>query len=503
MSQRKAGTLLTYLHIFLSNTISLVYTPYMLRMMGQSEYGLYGTASSFISYLSILNFGIGGAYLRFNARYRAVNDREGEKRLNGMFLIVFSFLSLLVFIGGMVCVLFAGKIVEDTFTIQELTKLRIIMILLTVNMMVTFVFNVVSMALQAYEKYFFIRIVMLISAIVTPLINVIALKIGGRAITISAISLATSILCYLAYFIYARKSIHMEFSFKGVQKDVMKEIFVFSGYMFLNSITDQITFSTDTIILSAIKGTSAVAIYTVGANFKNYFQQLASAVSGVFGPMLNLMVAQDKSVKALDEVFIKVGRVQFYVVSLVMIGYLSIGKDFVRMWAGENYVDAYYIGLMLMIAVFVPSFQSVGLEIQKAMNKHKVRSIVYFMIAIVNVIITIPFSKMWAGIGAALATMISMFLGRVLFMNYYNGRYIGLDIKEFWKVIASILPGYIIPCILACVVNHYWAINSYMDIMLSAMVISLTFFVSIWMFSMNTYEKELVASIFRKLKICK
>ena len=44
MSQRKLGTILSYLNIFLSNTISLIYTPYMLRMLGQSEYGIYGTA---------------------------------------------------------------------------------------------------------------------------------------------------------------------------------------------------------------------------------------------------------------------------------------------------------------------------------------------------------------------------------------------------------------------------------------------------------------------------
>lgn len=91
MNQRKAGTLLTYIYIFLSNTISLIYTPYVLRVMGQSEYGLFGTASSFISYLSILSFGIGGAYIRFNTQYRAVDDREGEKTQWYVFSCVFIF----------------------------------------------------------------------------------------------------------------------------------------------------------------------------------------------------------------------------------------------------------------------------------------------------------------------------------------------------------------------------------------------------------------------------
>lgn len=50
MNQRKAGTLLSYAYIIITNTISLFCTPFMLRMMGQSEYGLYGTAAYAIDF---------------------------------------------------------------------------------------------------------------------------------------------------------------------------------------------------------------------------------------------------------------------------------------------------------------------------------------------------------------------------------------------------------------------------------------------------------------------
>lgn len=499
MNQRKAGTLLSYLHILVSNTVSIIYTPYMLQMMGQSEYGLYGTAGSFISYLSVLSFGIGGAYIRFNTRYRANNDREGEKQLNGMFLTVFSFLAVLVFIGGMGCILLAEELVEETFSSQELYKLRIILLLLTVNMVVTFIFNVVMMALQAYEKYIVLRVVSLVSSIITPIVNVVALNMGGRAIAITAISLSWSILCFLFYYIYARKAIKLEFSFKGFSKDVLMEIFIFSGFLFLNSITDQITFSTDNIVLSAVSGTSAVAVYTVGSQFKNYFQQFSTSVSSVFAPSVNLMVAQKSQMRELDEIFIRVGRIQFYVVSLILIGYISIGQDFVRMWAGEDYKNSFYIGLLLMLSVFVPSFQNVGLEIQKAKNMHKARSVVYFLIALANIALTIPFSMWWGSIGAASATLITTFFGYVVFMNYYYWKQIGLDIPGFWRSLVSILPGYIAPMLTGILIHRFWSMDSYMDILLAAAVISLTFLASVWCFSMNAYERELLRKPIRKL----
>lgn len=492
MNQRKAGTLLSYAYIIVTNTISLFYTPFMLRMMGQSEYGLYGTASSIISYLSVLSFGIGGAYIRFNAKARTTGDRDEERRLNGMFLSVFSVLSLLVLVVGLIFIALAGQLVKETFTSQELFKLRVIMLILIVNMMVSFICNVFMMALQAYERFFFIRITLLIAGIAQPIINVIALSLGGRSITITFISFVVGLLSYLAMFLYARKAIHFEVLFSGFQKDALREIFIFSGFLFLNSITDQITFSTDNVILSSVKGTTAVAVYNVGSSFKMYFQNFSTSISSVFAPQVNQLVAQKQPMRELDDIFIRVGRIQFYVISLILIGYCTIGYDFVCLWAGRDYSDSFYIGLLLILAVAVPSFQNVGIEIQKAMNKHKARSIAYFLVALCNVFMTIPMSMKWSGIGAAAATAICMFIGYTGFMNYYNYKYLGMNIPAFWKSILTILPGYV-PTIIVCILIYcFWDIKSFFDILLTAVIISIVFLLFVWKFSMNNYERELI-----------
>ncbi len=498
MNQRKMGTTLSYLHIFLANTISILYTPYMLQMMGQSEYGLYGTAGSFISYLSILSFGIGGAYIRFNARCRAANDREGEKQLNGMFLTVFSVLALLVLAGGISCAVLAEELVDQTFTPAELYKLRIIILLLTINMMITFVFNVVMMALNAYEKYIALRGMSLVTCILTPIVNIIALRMGGRSITITAIALAISIASYLFCFFYARKAIKMEFSFKGFRKDVLKEIFVFSGFLFLNSITDQITFSTDNIVLGAVHGTEVVAVYTVGAQFKNYFHQFSGGIAGVFSPKINFIAVKNMDTKEFDDIFTQVGRIQFYVVALILIGYISVGRAFICIWAGTNYNDSFLIGLFLILSVVVPSLQNIGLEVQKAMNKHKARSVVYFLIALANVALTIPCAKQWGGIGAAFATLVTTFFGYVVFMNYYYWKHIGLNIPGFWWSICKTLPGLIAPAVVGFMINRYWPMDSYLDVLLGSLSIVVIFCASVWMISMNREEKNLFLKPLRR-----
>ncbi len=48
MNQLKGGAILSYMTIILNNVIALTYMPYMLRMLGQAEYGLYSLAASVV-----------------------------------------------------------------------------------------------------------------------------------------------------------------------------------------------------------------------------------------------------------------------------------------------------------------------------------------------------------------------------------------------------------------------------------------------------------------------
>ena len=99
--QLKWGSVLSYFSMGLSIIIGLVYTPVMIRLLGQSEYGLYNTVSSTISMLSVLSLGFNSSYVRYMAKYKQDNDKEGLYRLNGLFLIIFSIIGLIALICGL------------------------------------------------------------------------------------------------------------------------------------------------------------------------------------------------------------------------------------------------------------------------------------------------------------------------------------------------------------------------------------------------------------------
>ncbi|MEE3427348.1 MAG: oligosaccharide flippase family protein [Ruminococcus sp.] len=513
VNQRKAGAILSYVQMILSTVTGLLYTPIMLRILGQSEYGLFGTASSLTSFLSLLSFGLSGAYIKFVMEYRVIGDKKGENRLNGLFLIMYSVAATFVLIAGAVLIFSADSIYHNSLSVYEISQIKIIIFLTVLNTILTFVFLPVMMYIQSLERYLFLRILAIVTSILNPILNIVVLLIEPRAVSISIITVVLAFATYIVQFIYAYKKLGMRFSFRKIQFSVFKGVFAFSGFLFINEITQLITNNTDKIVLGVVSGTVAVAIYTVGNNFTNYLYTCSTSISTVFSPKINKIVASAKEEGTnpdaqLNKLFVKVGRLQFLILTLILVGFSSLGRQFIILWAGEDYSNSFWIALLLMFAPYVPLMQNIGLEVQKAKNLHKARSLFYFIVSILNAAVTIPvaaffsqksFSPGAGGIAAAAATFGAMMIGQVLFMNIYYQKKVGIDVISFWKEIIKMLPGIILPLAAGLLLNIFLPASNFYILLAEILVVTVIYFFSTYFLSMNRYEKDLVVSPIKKL----
>ena len=144
--------------------------------------------------------------------------------------------------------------------------------------------------------------------------------------------------------------------------------------------------------------------------------------------------------------------------------------------------------------------QNLGIEIQKAKYKHQARAVVYFIIAIGNIFISIPLIRTYGWIGAAAGTAISLFLGNILFMNWYYNYRIGLEIKAFWKSICSFIPSLMLPILVGFLIMAFIPIEKVVTLVIWVSVYTIVFCVSMWLWGMNTYEKGLVLNSLQRLK---
>ena len=180
--QLKAGVLLSYLTLALSNIIALVYTPFMLRLMGQSEYGLYSLVASVVAYLTILDFGFGNAIVRYTAKYRAESREEEQSSLFGMFLAMYIGIGIIALIAGICLYLNVDLLFQQSMTLEELSKSKVMVLLMVFNVVLTFPLSIFPSIIVAYEKFVFHKLVNLARILIQPCIMIPLLLMGYKAI---------------------------------------------------------------------------------------------------------------------------------------------------------------------------------------------------------------------------------------------------------------------------------------------------------------------------------
>lgn len=499
MNQKKAGILITYVTMAVNIVVGLVYSPFMLRMIGDSQYGVYSLSSSLISFIALLDLGLGQTLVRYISKARALDDREQEAELNGFFIKLYSIIAAAALIIGVAITFVYPLVCKKSMTAEEIQLFRTVFAILLVNAVFSFPMCVFSSTINAYERFFFLKLVNLITVVVKYSIMVLLLWAGYKTVAITIVVALSSIIMQCVYAVYCRKKIRISFSFKGMDRGFTREIFWFSFYIFLNLVIDFVNSNVDKLILGAIVGTTAVTVYTFGIYFQNYFQELSLAMSGVFLPSIVSIYEKEHDMKKISDIFLRVGRLQMAILVLALAGFTVMGREFIYLWIGKQYADAYYIGLIIMLPGLIPLTQNIGISVLRAMNLHKYRSYMYLAIAAANVAISIPLAKAYGGIGAAVGTALANLAGQITYMNIFYARRVHIDIKQYWKNLFGFVITVAPLAIAAVVLKRFVPINSWLVFIAYVLVFTLCYCLLYYLLIANDYEKDLIKSFKNKL----
>ena len=500
-NQLKAGILLSYATTGISIFIQLVYMPVMIRLLGQSEFGLYSLVSGVVSYLSLFSLGFTGAYLRFFARENQKNDREGLAALNGMFILLFLLLSCAALICGFTLSCFPRQIFGTKLSGAELQEARILMMILVVNMAICLVSGIFDSIVSAYEQFVFQRVVSLAATVMNPFLCLPLLLLGYGNVMLVVVSTCIVVgkLAINVWFCFWKLKIPV--SFRNLQFSVLKEVGIFSFFLLLNMIIDQINWNVDKLILSHTNGTREVAVYGVASQINALFMTFSTTISSVFSPRINRIAAENSvnSRREFTVLMAKVGRVQWMILGLMAMGFVIFGKFFiVNIYADDGYGDAYWAALFLVLPALVPLIQNIGIEVQRALNRHQFRSVIYFVMAVGNVFISIPLAKRFGSVGVAMGTAISLVLANGIIMNVFYHKALKIDMLYFWKEIGKTLPGFLAPAILGVWIIRSVFFDSLMKYAAWIAVFSLVYCLSIYCFGCNKQERVLVLGLIRR-----
>lgn len=512
--QKKAGVIISYADMIFSAVIGIFFTPFAQRMLGKSEYGIFTIATAAIGYLSMLDLGFTNAMVRFTAHARSENDSQKEHKINGMFFTFYSLIAVVTMVIGVIIYMNFDTLFAKGLTPHEISRAKVIFIVMMLSVALSFPTSVFTSIINAYEEFIFLKSFMLITNVAKYVAQILVLFSGLQSVALAVAVTVTTLLSKIAPTIYCFKKLHIKFTFGSFDKQLFKDIINYSFFIFLGVIVDQLNANTDKIVLGALVGSGAAAVYNTAYTLQNGIYALSNSIGGVFLPSLTRMVAQKNNISKISELFIKVGRIQFFIMAIVLSGFTLFGKEFISLWTKGEYMMAYPIVVLWLAYSIVPNSQSLGVSILQAQNKHRVRAIIYSIIAIFHVFLTITLSKEGSPLGEeyrlmgpTIAACISNLLGQWLTMNIYYKYVTKLDINRYWKEILKIgfvvllysLCGYAGTRLITLPKSITSLMGGWIALFLSIIIYCVFFIPVAWFLILNRFEKNLILELFRKI----
>ncbi|MBD3583464.1 lipopolysaccharide biosynthesis protein [Flavobacterium selenitireducens] len=434
MSQLKKGAALSYVTIILTNGIGLLLTPFMIRHLGDSEYGLYTLIGSLIGSISVLDFGLNNTIVRFVAKYRALKDKAAEENFLGTVMLIYGVISTLIIALGIG--LYFNLDALESLKPEELGKAKTMFAILIFNLSITLPGGAFTAICSAYEHFVYPRALNIIKYCVRSLMVVGLLIYGGDAVSIVILDTVVNVIVISMNAYYVFRILRARFRLETFEMTLVKQIFTYSVWIFIFAMVGQFQWRMGQIILGKTAGLTEVAIYGVGILLGTYYGAFSTAISGVFLPRATKMTVHEAKPAELTDMMTRIGRFSLIVLLLIFGGFLLYGQQFVLLWVGATYEDSWIIAIIIMFSYTLPLVQSFANSILEARSMFAFKAITYISLIAIGTAIGAWLSLDHGPVGIIYGSAGGWLLSQVV-MNVFYSRTIGLEILRFFKELLS------------------------------------------------------------------
>ena len=498
---RKAGVIMSYILMIFEVLSTLLITPYLIRELGQAEYGVYKLVAAITAYLLLLDLGIGSATTRYIAKYRVDKDIENERKFLGVSIIYYSLIAAITIVIGIFLIMIFPNAFGKGLNASEIVLGQKLLIITIINAAVTLATAQFNNIIIAYERYTVSKGASIIQIIIRMLLTIIVLKLGMKSLGVVTINLIMTILCRAFFVLYVLFGFKLFPKFKGIKLNFIKEIVAYSSLILLQMVATQINSSVDQILIGSLVKSSAVilAVYGVGTQIVQYYQSIGSSFTGILMPGIVKMTERNASIEEITNEMIKIGRIILLVLGLIWGCFLINGHHFIILWAGESNKQAYFVTIILMTAYLFVLTESIGTQILWAKNEHKEQAILKITIVLLNIVLTILLIKWNPLIGATLGTFMSLMLGDVVVMNVIFYKKLKLNLFNYYKgLFKGIVPAMIISIFFGFISLNIFSNIAWVSFLINIIIMCSTYMICLLAFGMNDYEKLLIKSVIRK-----
>lgn len=479
--QIKWGAVLSYLAIAADILSGLLYTPWMITAIGKSQYGLYTLANSVIT-LFLVDFGLSSATGRYLSKYNAEGDRESAEQFLGAVYKLYLLIDAVILV-ILTAIFFRMDRIFVNLTAGELEQFRVVYGISAVFSVVNFPLVTFNGILTAYEKFVPLKLADLLYRLCNVVFTVIALLMGYGLYALVTLHAAAALLAAAFKYVVICRTVPARANFRYSEKGIYREIFGFSLWTTVSGLAARLVFNITPSILGMVAGSAAIAVFGIVATIEGYAFSITTAINGLFMPKISRMIAGDGSEKELNRLFLRVGRFQYMLNGLILVGFAAVGRDFLVLWIGEEYLAAYWGLLLVLVPGLFYNAMQIANTTMVVTNKVKLMARISVVTGMVNVCFSFPLAKRYGAIGACTSICIAYFLRAMISSIIYH-RELPLDIPRFIKacyirmsvpVVLTLAFGILMN---GCIRDGSWLLFLTKAVMLTAFYALTTFFLA-------------------------
>lgn len=494
----KSDVIISYISMVVSIILTFFLTKVEVEYLGKDTFGILGLVNSTIGYISILELGVGQTVIKYIAQYKAKKEYDEINKLAGHSLKIYIIISCIGLVLGLVILMNSGNIFLSLRS-EDISIFNICFFISLINILLQIPATTFQSVLSAYNRFKFIKILNLIRTVARFFLIFVFLKLGFGIVSVFIVTFVLMQLSNISMYFYSKKYLNLKISFKKIDKNIKKELSSYSFFVFLFLITDQIFWKTDSIVLGIISTTSVVAVYSISGQIVMQLRQLSATFSSVFLPRIIQQLEKDKDFNEINKFYTKASKYQYIIISLIVVSYALLGKEFITLWVGEGFINSYYYSMLIIIATIIPMSQTTNYQIMYAMSKHKLRSVVFLISAVLNIILSIVLYYVYGAIGVALATALAMIISDNVFMNLYYKYISKISLFKFFKeAFLKTTIVNIILIIIYMILNNWLSNNSWITFMIKGLLGCVSFLFLVFIIVLDNSEKEIVKSGVKK-----
>ena len=397
---------------------SLLAVPVIVSHLGAEQYGVFALLTSIVGYFAILDINVTAGSMKYLSEYRARGDSLKVGQVVTCGAMIYTVIGI---VGMAALLLFASSLIREVFKIPANLALTATLALKVGA--VAFLFAQLQTYLtsvpQALLRY---DISARFEASFGAMVSIATLGVvlaGGGLIAIMAVRLALSMInAGLLARVVGR--LLPKLSIMLPDRETVKAITSFSAYAYLSRLATITYQNADKLLIGAMVGVEAVALYTVPFVLTNRVYGMVYRLAHTMFPLTSKLAAENRQ-SELREIYLTITRYLIYLNACIC-GLLALfAREILHYWAGPSFgVKAAQVLILVTLAAFIDSLTNLPALVNDGLGRPRntgvfavIRAVVGFALAYFSILGFGYVGAAWA----QLATACIMVLAFLIFVH--------------------------------------------------------------------------------------